>query len=132
MLKKIIMIENGEEFQCNTLEEATKELIDENYYEISETERKSKMKMKAMANCLNNRFEIVEDISNTDESLDRKFIIKDEMTYILSLLLTNNIILLERVDSNIFTKELNKQSFEDNYVIVNKFAKELLSKYLER
>ena len=59
------------------------------------------------------------------------FIIKDEMTYILSLLMTNNIILLERKDSNIFTKSINKDNLEDNYIVVNAYAKELLSRYIE-
>ena len=54
------------------------------------------------------------------------------MTYILSLLTTNNVILLERIDSNVFTQNLDKSKFNNNYVIVNKFAKELLKKYLSK
>ena len=39
-------------------------------------------------------------------------------------------LLLERKDSNIFTKKLNKDKIKDNYIIVNTFAKELLKKYI--
>ena len=50
------------------------------------------------------------------------------MTYILSLSIINKFMLLENIDSNIFTKELDKSQMDGNYIIVNKFAKELLGK----
>lgn len=85
-----------------------------------------------MANCMNNKMKIVDQIDINNESVDDKFIIIDEMTYILSLLMTNNIILLERVNSNIYTGTIDKSKIKDNYIIVNKFAKELLESYLKR
>ena len=129
MLKKLIIIENGKEFQFDTLDELVKELIDKNFYNMTQNEKKEKMKMKALANCLNTKMNIVEGIT-ADDSIDEKFIIKDEITYILSLLRTNNVLLLERKDADIFTKDINKDNFEDNYIIVNTFAKELLDKYM--
>ena len=129
MLEELIIIENGKEKQCKSLEELVKTLISENYYEISKEEQAEKIKMRANANTLNNRMEISEE---TDEnSLENKFIIKDEITYILSLISTNKIVLLERKDADIFTKNLNKQKIEDNYIIVNKFARDLLKEYVK-
>ena len=131
MLKKIIIIENGKDIQCNTLEDVVKILIDENYYNMTPVQKKEKMKMKALSNCINNKKEIVQELpENGEESIEDKFIIQDEITYVLSLLTTNNILLLERKDSDIFTKDLNKENLKDNYIIVNTFAKELLSKYI--
>lgn len=133
MLKKIILIENDKEYQCDTMQEVVKKLIDENYYNFTQEEKINKMKMLALANCLNNKKEIIEEYElDTNFSIERKFIIKDEMTYVLSLLLTNNIILLERIDSNVFTKDLDKSNFNDNYIIVNKFAEMLLQKYINK
>ena len=133
MLKKIIIIENGKKIQCNTLEDVVKTLIDENYYNMTPFQKIEKMKMKALSNCINNKKEIVQELPvNTEESIQDKFIIQDEITYVLSLLTTNNILLLERKDSNIFTKDLNKENLKDNYIIVNTFAKELLSKYIRK
>ena len=63
------------------------------------------------------------------KGIEGKFIIKDEITYILSLLTTGNILLLERIDSNIFTKDIDKLNYNDNYIIVNTFANELPKKY---
>lgn len=133
MLKKIILIENDKEYQCDTMQEVVKKLIDENYYSFTQEEKINKMKMLALANCLNNKKEIIEEYElDTNSSIEGKFIIKDEMTYVLSLLLTNNIILLERIDSNVFTKDLDKSNFNDNYIIVNKFAEMLLQKYINK
>ena len=129
MLSKIIIIENDNKVQCDSEEEVIKLLIDKRYYELSEKEKSEKREIKALANCINNKMQIVEDADSED--IENKFIIKDEITYVLSLLITNKIILLERIDSNIYTANINKSEMKDNYVIVNKFAKELLKIYLK-
>ena len=115
MLKKLIIIENGEEVQCDSLEEIVKILIDDNFYKMSSEEKKEKMRMKAIANTMNNKMEIVEDVF--DNNIDGKFIIKNEITYILSLISINKVILLERIDADIFLKNFNKEDFSNNYVI---------------
>lgn len=130
MLSKIIIIENDNKVQCDSVEEVVKTLIDEKYYELDEKEKLEKREMKAIANCINNSFEIVENVNSKD--LENKFVIKDETTYVLSLLIINKIILLERIDSNIYTSSIDKSNMKDNYIIVNKFAKELLKNYLEK
>ena len=127
MLKKIIIVEDNNQYQYDSLEDVVKELIDENFYNMSQEEKGKEMEMKALANCLNNEMKIMKDIDG--QSIEGKFIIKDEITYILSLLTTGNILLLERIDSNIFTKDIDKSNFNDNYIIVNTFADELLKKY---
>lgn len=133
MLKNIVVIENDLSIQCDTLEELVKLLIDEKYYEMTEIKKIERMEMKALANCINNKMEIIKEQDiNEQENLDNKFIIKDEFTYILSLLQTNKIILLERKDASILTKDLEKDNIKDNYIIVNTFAKELLIKYLKQ
>ena len=130
MLSKIIIIENDNKVQCDSEEEVIKLLIDKRYYELSEKEKLEKREMKAIANCINKSFEIVENVNSKD--LENKFVIKDETTYVLSLLIINKIILLERIDSNIYTSSIDKSNMKDNYIIVNKFAKELLKNYLEK
>ncbi|MBO5412849.1 MAG: hypothetical protein J6A29_00825 [Clostridia bacterium] len=130
MLKKIIIIENNNKIQCHSEEEVIKLLIDNNYYELTEEEKLEKREIKAMANCINNNMKIVREIDIDTDNIENKFIIKDEMTYILSLLITNNVMLLERIDSNIYTSRINKNGMKDNYIIVNKFAKRLLENYL--
>lgn len=132
MLKNIILVENQNDFQCDTLDEVVRKLIGEDFYSLSQEEKQNKMEMLATANCINNSMQVVGK-GEIDKciGLYNKFIIYDEMTYILSLLRTNNIVLLEKIDSEVFTKTLDKSSFEKNYIIVNKYAEELLKKYLE-
>ena len=130
MLNKVIIIEDDNKVQCDSVEEVVKTLIDETYYELDDKEKLEKREMKAIANCINNSFEIVENVNSKD--LENKFVIKDETTYVLSLLIINKIILLERIDSNIYTSSIDKSNMKDNYIIVNKFAKELLKNYLEK
>lgn len=129
MLKKIIIIENNNKIQCDSEEEVVRLLIDDNYYELTEEKKLEKREIKAIANCINNDMKIVKEIDN--DNIENKFIIKDEMTYIFSLLMTNNIMLLERIDSNIYTGRMNKTGLKDNYIIVNKFGKRLLESYLK-
>jgi F420-dependent methylenetetrahydromethanopterin dehydrogenase len=99
VLSKIIIIENDNKVQCDSEEEVIKLLIDKRYYELSEKEKLEKREMKAIANCINNSFEIVENVNSKD--LENKFVIKDETTYVLSLLIINKII-PNQIASNIF------------------------------
>lgn len=117
MLKKLIAIENGESYQFDTLEDLVKDLIDENFYNMQQNEKVEIMQKKAVANS----FKSLEDIGIIDK-------IEDELTYILYLLTTNNVVLLEHKETEIFTKDIDKTELEDNYIIINSFAEELLNK----
>ncbi len=132
MLKKFIIIENGEKYQCDLIEDIVKVLIDDDFYTMSKSDQNKIMKFKAIANCFNNNFEIIENQNSIDmkDKLENKFVIYDEITYILSLLLLNKVVLLERTDSNVFIKYLDNIDSTDNYVIVNTFAKDILQRYL--
>jgi len=130
MFKNFIIIENESNFQYDTLEELVEALIDDNYFKLNEEEKKEKMTMKAIANTINNKMEIVQELNGNDD-IEGKFLIKNEMTFILSLLLTNNIVLLEKKDSNIFTNCINKENIKDNYIVVNKFAKDILKEKIK-
>ena len=129
MLNNLIAIEKKNDYQCNTINELVKKLIDEKYYELTLEQRKNKMKMLAMANTLNKKMEIVDNCSC--DNINGKFIIKDEFTYILSLLICGNIVLLEKKESNVFIKYTNVPESKDNYIIENKFAKDILKSYLK-
>ena len=130
MLKKLILVENGKDFQSNSIEEIVRALIDDEYYSLPDEVKKEKMKIKARANTLTHDMDIVEKIKGND--FDNKFIIKDEITYILSLLTLNKVLLLERTDANIFVNVQNDNETEGNYIIVNKYAKDLLKTYLNK
>ncbi|HCC03413.1 MAG TPA: hypothetical protein DEP51_00940 [Clostridiales bacterium] len=129
MLKKLIIIEGDVDYQCDSITDIIKRIIDENYYNYSNEEKKDKLNMLAIANCLGDKIEILDNINNVKE-LGKTIIIKDEITYFLSLLMINKMVLLERIDANLFMKKIDKSNFTDNYIIVNKYAKQLLLDYL--
>ena len=129
-MKDLILIEGNEKYQFDTLEELIETIIHKKYYEMSENEKKEKLELKAFANCMQENIDIVSKVEELS-SIDGKFIIQDEITYVLSLLLLNKDMLLERTNSNIFTKNLDKSNISDNYIIVNHYAKDLLKKYLD-
>lgn len=124
MLKKLIAIEKGESYQYDTFEELVKDLIDENFYNMEQNKKVEIMQKKAIANSYN---------SFNSKGRNMKIIdkIEDEMTYILYLLTTNNVVLLEQKESEIFTKDIDKKELKDNYIIVNSFAEELLNNKIE-
>lgn len=128
-MKKLILIEGDDKYQFDSLEEMVRSIIDDKYYEMSRLEKKKLLDMKAFASSLPYKVNIVDRLKK-DEPIEGNFIIYDEITYIFSLLLLNKVTLLESTDSNIFTEYLDKSNISDNYIIVNRFAKELLSSYM--
>ena len=125
MLKKLIAIEKGESYQYDTLEDLVKDLIDKNFYNMEQNEKVEIMQRKAIANS----YSLLDDIEKKSKIIDK---IEDEWTYILYLLTTNNVVLLEHKESEIFTKDINKKELKDNYIIINSFAEELLNKKIEK
>ena len=133
MLKKLIIIEGKNEYQSDELQDIVKMLIDDNYYNMTQEEKINIMRIRAKANCLNiNKKSVDIDEIEEDTNLNDKFVVGNEIIYILSLLTTYNVVLLERIDSDIFTKDIDKSKIEDNYIIVNKFAEEILEKMLKK
>lgn len=129
MMKELILIENDKSYQFSNERELIEHLLGNNYYNSTEHEKREQMKLNALLNCKGLRMKAVELEKMKNENLynDKKFIIYNERTYVLSLLLTNRYTLLERIDSNIYTKEINKLNIKENYIIVNVFAQKILN-----
>ncbi len=135
MLKKLIVIENKKNYQFSEEEEIVKFLLGPNYYMQSKQQQLEQMEINAQIKCKGTKFQImkIEGKDNKKKiSVKNRFIIYDEKTYILSLLLTNKIMLLESIDSNVFTGQIDKTKIKENYIIVNNFAEELLDKHINR
>ncbi len=130
-MENLIVIEGKEKYKFEDLESLVKRFINDNFYNMSEDERKIELEKKTIANTMLRNTKVVEldkDLSNLDENA---FILFDEITYILSLLKFNIIVLLEKTDANIFGKYINREGIEDNYIIINKFANEIMKNYIK-
>lgn len=130
-MENLIVIEGKEKYKYNDIESLIKGFINEKYYNMSETEQKSELEKKAIANTIQDNIKIYNMESKAQNYDKEAFILYDEITYILSMLKFNKIILLEKTNANIFGKYINKENITDNYIIVNKFANEIIKKYLE-
>ena len=130
-MENLIVIEGKEKYKYNDIESLIKGFINERYYNMSETEQKNELEKKAIANTIQNNIKIYNMGSKAQNYDKEAFILYDEITYILSMLKFNKIILLEKTNANIFGKYINKENITDNYIIVNKFANEIIQKYLE-
>ena len=130
-MENLIVIEGKEKYKYNDIESLIKGFINERYYNMSETEQKNELEKKAIANTIQDNIKIY-NMELKAQNYDKEaFIVYDEITYILSMLKFNKIILLEKTNANIFGKYINKENITDNYIIVNKFANEIIQKYLE-
>lgn len=130
-MENLIVIEGKEKYKYNDIESLIKGFINERYYNMSETEQKNELEKKAIANTIQDNIKIYNMGSKAQNYDKEAFIVYDEITYILSMLKFNKIILLEKTNANIFGKYINKENITDNYIIVNKFANEIIQKYLE-
>ena len=130
-MEKLIIIEGKEKYKYDNAKDLIKEFIDKNYFDISKEEKKNILEKKSIANTMMDNIKIAKINKFPDDYDDKAFILYNEVSYILSLLKFNKIILLERTDANVFGRYINKKEIEDNYIIVNKFANEILKKYLE-
>lgn len=130
-MENLIVIEGKEKYKYNDIESMIKGFINERYYNMSETEQKNELEKKAIANTIQDNIKIYNMESKAQNYDKEAFILYDEITYILSMLKFNKIILLEKTNANIFGKYINKENITDNYIIVNKFANEIIQKYLE-
>lgn len=130
-MENLIVIEGKEKYKYNDIESLIKGFINERYYNMSETEQKNELEKKAIVNTIQDNIKIYNMESKAQNYDKEAFIVYDEITYILSMLKFNKIILLEKTNANIFGKYINKENITDNYIIVNKFANEIIQRYLE-
>lgn len=129
-MENLIVIEGKEKYQYKDIKSLIENFISKNYFDMSEVERKNELEKKAIANTMQSNIKIVK-LEKTGDFEENAFILYDEISYILSMLKFNKIILLERTDANIFGRYINKKNIKDNYIIINKFANEIMKEYLK-
>ncbi len=136
-MKNLVLISDGNHYEFDSLEEL-KEFIVPNYSNIDKTKIENYLYEKVFGYSMLNDIQIVEtskgvyegDYQIGDEipNFDNAIIIDNLDTYILSLCKFNAIMLLEKKDNRIYTKNIDINLGEENYIVVNAYANELLSK----
>lgn len=134
-MDNIVIVENNEKYCFNTLEEAVKQFLGEDFYNLNDEDKYKVLRLKTVRNSVfNNNVPVVdlrkgEEISNIK---NKQYIVYDEETFFLSLAKNNDIVLYENKNAHIFLKNLNKEEIEtlekldDDYIIVNFCVDKLL------
>ena len=131
-MKNLIVIEGEKNYQYNNVQELVKDFIHPNYNEMSKAEQIKEIEKRAIANMVKENVQIVTmNKEQTIPIIKNKFVINDEYTYILSMLMYDKFVLLEEINANIFGKYMKQKPKKGNYIILNKFANEIMQKYLK-
>ncbi len=134
-MKNIILIVDGETFEFDNINELKKHFKDD-YDKISPAELTNFMYERAFGFSMINGIQIIDtnkgvfgsnyEMENTPIDINNSIIINNLDTYILSLCKYNAITLLEEKNNRNYTKDLNVDIGENNYINVNAFANEIL------
>lgn len=130
-MENLIVIEGKEKYQYKDIKSLIEDFISKNYFNMSKVERKNELEKKTIANTMQSDIKIAKLEKETMDFDENAFVLYDEISYILSMLKFNKIILLERTDANIFGRYINKENIKNNYIIINKFANDIMKKYLK-
>jgi len=130
-MEKLIVIEGMNKYKYDNIENLVQTFINNDYFNMSTEEKNSLLEKKTVANTMMDNIKIVKLNKYPEDFEENSFVLYNEISYILSLLKFNKLILLERTDANIFGKYIDKEWIKDNYIIINKFADQILKKYLE-
>ena len=115
--KRLILVQDGKYEMFDSLKEMICFLLGDDYYSLSSDARRKRVSFKMGAN----------SVFSLNENNISCF---DEICFVYWLLLNTNVFLLERKDSGIFTGGLSKSGIYDDYIIVNKYAKNLYDDYI--
>ncbi len=130
-MAKLIVFEEEYKYEFNSIEELVKKIMGEDYYNLNNTQKQNKVKFLTRLNMINNKLPTIVYNEYKNNFEENAYIINDEITYILSLLRLNKFSLFEEKDANIFAKYIENATYENNYVLINNYANEIMKKYLK-
>lgn len=134
-MKNLILISDEKYHQFDTIDEL-KSFIIPNLIELSEEDIEKYMYEKVFGFSIMNNLQIIKttkgvyggnyEIIDEDRDYTRAIIIDNLDTYILSLCKYKIITLLEEKDNRNYTNEMDIKLDDENYIVVNEFANEIL------
>ncbi len=116
-IDKYVVIESDETYSFSSFEEFVKAFLGEDYYNLSNSDKKKRLRVKAYANMI-----------GTDKKA-KDYVFTDEKTFFYSLVINTSIVILERAGVNILIPSDINVKTSDNYIVVNNYVKNLLRRY---
>ena len=135
-MKPIIVVENGEKYEYNGIEDMVKAILGEDYYNLPENEKISKLRLKTYMNATLRNLPI-KDLTNGEkvEEIEKsQYIILDEITFLLSLAKNNDIVIYENENSEELANGIDKERLKriaENYIRINDCANEILKNKIQ-
>ena len=141
---KLIVAQGKEVMQLDSIEELVDKVLGEEYRELSEKDKLQKRYENALLQAMFNNVDIVyssKGIINKDKTFDKQtpydinksFVIDDDFTFLLSLCKVNDLRVLERIDSNIFISDEDREELKNeagNYIIVNERVDKIMNRHI--
>ena len=135
-MNNIVIVENDEKYCFENIKEIVKQFLGEDFYNLNEEEKYKRLRLRTMRNASFNKLPLI-DIKKGEKVKDiekDQYIIYDEEAFLLSLAKNNDIVIYEKINSNIFLKNnIDKErlkKLDDNYIIINFCANSLLKNKL--
>lgn len=134
VIKKLIVIENEIHKGFDSKEDLIKELLSEDYYNLTKEEQYKTRNTKILLNCIIAKLYHPKFSKMELDEIKDMMILDNDITYILSLLSLENMVILEEKNANIFLKdeEFDKTIYKDNYIILNSCLDKLFEIYKEK
>lgn len=136
-MKNIILIFKEKDYQFDDINQLKNFLLP-GYENLSTDEINKKLYENIFGYSVFNDLEIYDtskgvfesnyEIVNRKAQIERAIVINNMDTFILSLCMHNAIVLLEAKNNRYYTKDLEIEENEQNYMIVNVFSKDILKK----
>lgn len=139
--KNLILRIGDDLYQLDTLDEVNLHIFGEDYFSLNEKDKFYKRYELILPYSFEHNREVIHTLLGVIKSeksfvkleeydINSSLIINDEISFILSLCMIDQITILEKKDANIFAKNIDKTDMEGNYIVINNFTEEILEEYL--
>lgn len=135
--KNYVVVEYEKKYEFDKIEDIIKSILGEDYYNLSEEEKYKKLKLKTFMNAGIKNIPIIE-MKNSKQILDIKeeiYILKDEITFLLSLAKNKDIVIFEKESNKELAKDIdttNLRKVSEEYIVINDCANQILEKEISK
>lgn len=135
--KNYVVVEYEKKYEFDKIEDIIKSILGENYYDLSEEEKYKKLKLKTYINAVAKNIPIIEmkDTKQTPNIENEIYILKDEMTFLLSLAKNKDIVIFEKESNKVLAKDIdttNLRKISEEYIVINDCANQILEKEISK
>ena len=135
--KNYVVVEYEKKYEFDKIEDIIKSILGEDYYNLSEEEKYKKLKLNTFMNAGIKNIPIIEmkDTKQTPNIENEIYILKDEMTFLLSLAKNKDIVIFEKESNKVLAKDIdttNLRKVSEEYIVINDCANQILEKEISK